>query len=124
MISADRDALLCDLAETYGIFDFRALPVPALATLCVGLREDSRIKMRLSGAKASRSETLLAAAVDRLSMLWWAKTEDGAKNVNRPRSLLAVITGEPEKEDSGVVSFDTADAFESAWHKITGVNHG
>lgn len=123
MISADRDALVCDLAETYGIFDFRALPVSLLATLAVGLRDDSRIKMRLAGAKVPRSELILAAIVDRLSMLLWAQTEDGRKGVNRPRSVFVAIQGD-EKKDGPMESFDSADDFESAWTKITGVSHG
>lgn len=123
MISTDRDALICDLAETYGIFDFRALPVSLLATLAVGLRDNSRIKMRMSGARVSRTEMMLAASLDRLSMLWWAQTEDGRNNVNRPASILALITGE-KKTESDVETFDTADDFESAWEQITGVSHG
>ena len=123
MISADRDALVCDLAETYGIFDFRALPVSLLATLAVGLRDDSRIKMRLTGAKATKCELLLAAAVDRLSMLLWAQTEDGRNGVNRPRSVFSVIQG-TETKDSPVEAFETADAFETEWTRITGVSHG
>lgn len=122
MISEDRYALVCDLAETYGIFDYRALPVKLLATLAVGLRDDSRIKMRLSGAKATRSELLMAAMVDRLSMLLWAQTEDGRNGTNRPQSILASIQGE-DKKDSPVEAFDTADAFESEWARITGVSH-
>lgn len=123
MISADRDALVCDLAETYGIFDYRALPVSLLATLAVGLRDDSRIKMRLAVAKASRSELLLAAAVDRLSLLFWAQTEDGRNGINRPKSILAAIQGE-DKKDGPVEAFETADDFEAEWTRITGVSHG
>lgn len=123
MISEDRDALLCDLAETYGIFDFRALPVSTLATLAVGLRDDSRIKMKMHGTNVSRIETLLAAAVDRLSMLWWAKTEDGHHNTNRPKSMLSILIGEPQKQESDVEAFDSGDEFDSAWKRITGVKH-
>ena len=50
MIATDENALLCDLAETYGIFDFNALPVETLAALSFGLRENSRIKRKMSGA--------------------------------------------------------------------------
>lgn len=100
MISADRDALLCDMAETYGIYDLRALPVSTLATLAVGLRDDSRIKMHMHGAKISRIETLLAAAVDRLSMLWWAKTEDARSNANRPKSMPIADLLVPPQRDS------------------------
>ena len=123
MVSVDRDALLCDFAETYGIYDFRALPVSTLATLAVGLRDDSRIKMHMHGAKISRIETLLAAAVDRLSMLWWAKTEDGRNNANRPKSMLSILLDEPDKQENNVEAFDSGDEFESAWERITGVKH-
>lgn len=123
MMSADRDALICDFAETYGIFDIRALPVSTLATLAAGLRDDSRIKMRLSGAKVNRSEMLLAAAVDRLSLLVWMQTEDGRKNVNRPKSVLSAIFGDGNQE-SNVTAFESAEDFEAEWRRITGVSHG
>lgn len=123
MISADRDALICDFAETYGIYDFRALPLSLVATLAAGLRDDSRIKMRLSGTKASKTEILLAAAVDRLSMLLWAQTEDGRNNVNRPKSILAIITGD-ENDEKSISSFESAADFEKKWEEITGVKHG
>ena len=123
MLDTDRTALTCDLAETYGIYDYRALPASTLATLAVGLRDDSRIKMKMHGTNISRIETLLAAAVDRLSMLWWAKTEDGHHNTNRPKSMLSILIGEPPKEESNVEAFESGDEFESAWERITGVKH-
>lgn len=122
-MAADADALLCDLAETYGIFDYRALPVQTLATLAAGLRDDSRIKMRLSGVKVAKNEMLLAAAVDRLSLLVWMQTEDGRQNRNRPKSIFAVLCGE-EKQNSDVTAFDSAEDFETEWQRITGCSHG
>lgn len=122
MLSEDKDALICDLAETYGIYDYRALPASRLATLAVGLREDSRIKMRLMGAKASKTDLLLAAMVDRLSMLLWMKSEDGKNGTNRPPSILSVILG-TEQEDKAVEAFESDQDFEAAWTQITGVAH-
>ena len=124
MLSANRDALVCDLAETYGIFNYRALPASLLATLAVGLREDSRIKMHLSGEKISRRELLLAAALDRLSFLAWAITEDGANGRNRPRSILKTLLGKEMANKGNVEAFDSAEDFEAAWTKLTGVEHG
>ena len=123
MISANRDALLCDFAETYGIHDFGGLPVFTLATLAVGLRDNSRIKMHLSGEMISRTDTLLAAAVDRLSLLIWAKTEDGQNNVNRPKSMLSILLGNTEENQNGVTAYETGAEFENAWEEITGVSH-
>jgi len=124
MITANEDALVCDLAETYGIFDYRALPAVLLATLAVGLRENSRIKLHLSGAKAPQDTLLLAAALDKLSFLAWAQTEDARKGRNRPRSMLAVLLDAPEEDDSPVVTFAAPDDFERAWAALTGEEHG
>lgn len=123
MIAADEDALVCDFAETYGIFDYRALPVNLLATLAVGLRDDSRIKMRISGIRVPQNTLLLAAAVDRLAFLAWAKTEDAQKGSNCPGSILAAILGETEGK-STVLTYEAAEDFEIAWQEITGVKHG
>lgn len=123
MLATDRDALICDLAETYGIFDFRALPVSLLATLSVGLRENSRIKMRMSGEKPIRNEILLAAIADRLSLLVWFMTEDGQNGVNRPESLVEMLLG-GTLENSDIETFDSADAFEEEWRRRTEAPHG
>lgn len=122
MIATDRDALICDLAETYGIFDIEALPATLLATLAVGLRENSRIKMRLSGEKIQRSELLLAAAVDRLSLLTWFMSEDGQNGVNRPASIVDILLGETQ-QGNDLETFDSAEAFEEEWRRRTGVSH-
>lgn len=123
MLSADREALLCDLAETYRIYDLRAVPVPTLAMLAAGLRDNSRIKTSLSGGRPPRSELLLAAAVDRLSLLVWGMSEDAKRGTNRPKSLVAALLGE-EDNSGNVTAFDTAEDFEAAWAKATGVTHG
>lgn len=123
MLSADRDALICDLAEVYGIFNYRALPVALLATLSVGLREDARIKQKLSGTKLTKLEALAAAAVDRLSLLVWFNSEDGRKGENRPASILSALMGD-EPEEKPVEGFETAEEFEAEWTRRTGVSHG
>ena len=114
----DRDAVICDLAETYGIFDFRSMPARLVATLAAGLRDDSRIKMKLAGARAAQADVLLAAAVDRLSILVWQKTKDGQRGRNRPKMIAPKLAGkEREKE---VVSFSTPGEFEAAMKRIRG----
>ena len=51
MIQTDEDALICDLAETYGIFDYRQLPADQVAVFAFGLRDDSRIKLAMTNSK-------------------------------------------------------------------------
>lgn len=116
MIATDENALICDLAETYNIYDYRSLPLRKVATFSVGLRDNSRIKMKMNGLKIPLNEILLAAAVDRLSLLLWTKTEDGMRNINRPKSILDELLGNDEKETEG---FDTPEDFITAWNKIT-----
>lgn len=121
MISASEEDLICDLAETYGIYDYRALPVPLLATLAVGLRDDSRTKMRMLGVKANKTDLLLAAAVDRLSILVWQNTENGRKGINLPKFVFDSLVDAPEKEGA-IQTFNTPDDFEAEWTRITGVS--
>lgn len=116
MIAADEGALECDLAETYGILEHRSLGARKLATLAAGLRENSRIKSKLSGQAFPHDTLLLASAVDMLSLLWWAQTEDGQHGQNRPASVLRLFTGEaktPAADD--ILCFDSATAFEAAF---------
>lgn len=68
-MALDKDALICDLAETYHILDYRALPVPLLATLCSGLRDDSRIKMRLAGINEISNEVILINIADTIKLI-------------------------------------------------------
>ena len=124
MICADREALACDLAETYGIFDLRALPVSTLATLAVGLREDSRIKRKLLGNQITITEMLLAAVFDKLSILAWLWSKDGQTGDNRPESLLSAILGEKTESSGAAQAFETGEEFEAEWRSITGVGHG
>ena len=110
MIATDGDALTCDFAETYHVFDFKALPVQTAAVLACGLRDNSRIKMKLSNQRVSTEMMLQASAVDALNLLVWTKTRDAEKGRNRPKSLFELFTGanEPEFE-----AFDSAADFEA-----------
>ena len=77
MIDADEDALICDLAETYQVYDYKQLPLTTVAVFAYGLKDDSRIKQSLSDQVAPVDRLLLAGIVDRLSMLLWIQSKDG-----------------------------------------------
>lgn len=91
MIHTDKSALICDLAETYGIYDYGLLPASKVAILSCGLRENSRIKMKINGTMVPDDILLLAHAVDRLSILIWQNTKDGAKGRNKPYSIAEAM---------------------------------
>lgn len=122
MLAADREALICDFAETYGIYDLQALPVSLSATLAAGLRESSRIKMKMSGTKVPKCELLLAAIVDRLSVLLWFQTKNAQNGYNRPRSIVEVLIGDSNINDK-IQTFQTAKEYEEEWRNRTGVSH-
>ena len=104
MVHADEDALICDFAETYHIFDWRALPVRLAATLAAGLPETSRIRMKMA---------------DRLSLLVWMQTKDGQKNRHRPQSVAEMLTGKEKR--STVQAFNSEEEF---WAAIRAADEG
>lgn len=112
MVEVDSDALYCDFVETYHIFDYEALPSGVAARLASGLRDDSRIKMKLSGTNITLKESLLAGILDALNILVWQNTENGQKNRNKPQSVFKRLT---EKPDNEVVGYSTPEEFEKAW---------
>lgn len=114
MLHEDETAVICDLAETYHVLDYRALPLKTVAALASGLRENSRIRMKLSGMKVSTDTMLAAATVDRLSMLIWAKTKDGEIGRNRPESILDKLTAEDTRSDEEYKAFDSPEEFMQA----------
>jgi hypothetical protein len=111
MIKLDEEALICDLAETYQIYDYRKLPLTKVAIFASGLRNDSRIKMKASGQLVPLDTLLLAGISDRLSTLVWFKTEDGQKGKNRPTMLVEYLTGKADNDREEVV-FNSGKDFE------------
>lgn len=104
------------MAETYHIFDLKALSVSTLATLFFGLRQNSRVKEAISGLP-DLDTMLKASMVDALQFIAWTKTADAEHNRNRPKSILAVIQGKEQKNQK-VTSFESGEAFEKARAKI------
>lgn len=109
--------LTCDMAETYGVLDYRGLPVETLAALCAGLRDDSRTKMKFSGATARPEILLLAAIADRLGAILYGFSQDAKNGTNKPVSLVALFTGESAAEGQ-VQGFDTEEELEAALHSF------
>lgn len=118
MISIDENALICDLAETYGIFDYRELPVAKLAILASGLRDGSRIKMKIRNENTDFTNILLAVIADRLGILAWMQSEDGAKNRNKPKSIVDALYG--QKKEGNERIFESGEAFKKEWERLTG----
>lgn len=117
MIGKYEEALICDLAETYHIYDYRQLPPSRVAVFSIGLRDDSRIKMKLNDQKVSMETSLLAGIVDRLSLLVWAQTKEGQKGVKRPAMILDSLVSK-ENKGSDVIVFKSGKDFEKMRNEI------
>lgn len=115
MISIDEDALVCDLAETYQIYDYKQLPLNQVAVFAYGLRDDSRIKQIMSNQIVPLETTLLASIVDRLSLSLWLQTKDGQKGVNRPASIAdqLIKRDKSENDEKDYLVFESGEDFEN-----------
>lgn len=103
-----KDELICDLLETYHIFDYHGVPVKLLCTLCSGLGPDSRIGMKLSGRKAPMNTILLAMIYDYFA---------GADK-DHVRILPNFL--EEEEDEENVRTFMTGAEYEEARRKALG----
>lgn len=115
MIALDEDALICDLAETYQIYDYKQLPLNEVAVFAYGLRDNSRIKQMMSDQIVPLETTLLASIVDRLSLSLWLQTKDGQKGVNRPASIADQLIKRDKSENDGkdYLVFESGEDFEN-----------
>ena len=120
MLAMDRDALACDLWETYHVEDMEALPVKTLAVLSCGLRDDSRIKMLMPGKTVNEDKIFLAGIFDVLTQIRWMLS--GASG-DAPKSLVSTLLGiENDDSSTDVLSFETPEEWEAARQQIIGEN--
>lgn len=110
------DEMICDLAETYHVLNYKEYPPLLVGTLVFGLKDNSRVKLFLSDQKQPLDRILFARMVDELSFLSWANTKDGQKNRNRPKSVLQTLLGIEKKEE--YATFDTYEEFQQMWNAI------
>ena len=119
MLATDEEALICDLAETYQIFDYKRLPPLVVAVFSLGLGENSRIKMAINNQQVPINTLILASIFDKINLLVWAKTKDAQHGNKQPKSLAAMMTGQaltPKKQ----LSFSSGEEFERARNKLLG----
>ena len=119
MVEKDEDALICDFAQYYNIYDYTKLQPSMAAVLAYGLPDESRIKRILRDEPVATNTLLLAAALDELRFLSWAQTEDGQQGKNKPKSVYVEITKKkstdtPQENKQGLTAYSSADDFMKA----------
>lgn len=107
MISTDRDAFICDMAETYHVLDINELPVPLLATLASGLREDSRIRSRLNGMQVLPVIPILAHIADSITMLIGCFAGEKPKG----QMLTDLLYGKTADDKKEYMTFESGEEF-------------
>ena len=109
------DEFICDMAETYHIFNWRELPLKTAAVLASGLSQDSRSFRKVHDQKLRSEEYTLLAILDELRILRWIHTTDAQHGRNRPESMLMNLL---EPKQNKTVGFRTAEEFEATRNKI------
>lgn len=117
MICVDEEALICDLAETYHIYDYRQLSPKTVAVFSVGLNEQSRIKLKLAGLNVPINTLLLAQIVDSINTLVWMNSSDCRNKAKRPKSIAEALQNIDKKEDKPM-AFDSGDVFMKYRHEL------
>ncbi len=112
MITIDEQALICDLAEVYGIFNYKEYPVRLIGTLAWGLRDNSRIKLKICNQKVSNDTLLLAHIADRVGVLSTMYSE------KKFPSFVDIFCQFEEDEEKTVTGYQTSEDFENAMNKI------
>lgn len=115
MIITDEDALICDMAETYQIYDIYSMPADLIATLAFGLRDNSRIKTILLNMTMPLEDYLMAAIFDCVNWLCWTHTKDAEHGNKQPQRIVDILTHKEEQQtESDFLVFDSGKAFEEA----------
>ena len=116
LVSRCEDELICDMAETYHVLNWRELPLKTAAILASGLHQESRSMRKLTGQKLSSLEYIQLAILDELRLLVYSRTEDAKTGKNKPKSLLMKMLRQEEQPKT--LSFRTPEEFEARMQKI------
>ncbi len=112
----DEASLICDLAETYGIYEYQRVSLRTLGILCAGLRDDARIVQKMGGFKVDAKSIMLARILDGVNILLWSRSKHPTEQ-NRPSSV-ADLFFKDENSEQDVVIFDSIDDFENTRNQL------
>lgn len=111
MIGHYEDDLVCDMAQYYGIHDYRSYGVKHIAVLTSGLPDDARVIKSLTGIQYSIDTRMTALLIDLVQSYTWARF---GKKGSQPISLYKAMSN-TRRDDGG---FETVEDFEAARQAI------
>lgn len=104
------DDLICDLAQTYGVHDWRTIPPANAAAMALGLPDDSRVKLKLSGQSFGFEQRLMMLIYDRLNWLKWSRTKACQNGAEPPLPLeIEIMQAAERAEEQQLMGFDDPD---------------
>lgn len=116
-IHNDENALICDYAEYYHVYDFRRLPARYAAILASGLRAESRSVMAMSSQTIRPNTQLLINLVDELQIVMYQqRAVAGSKHNPKPTLIMDKIKEQQTKKKNE--AFDTPEEFWKARERI------
>ena len=116
-LRAYKKEIICDLSQYYGIYDYHSFRPSYIFILVDGLQDNSRFKLKLNNMKTTTDTMLSAIACDYLARLWWAKTEDAEKGINKPISILSQLL-EDNADKNEKDGFDSVEEFNTARNQL------
>ena len=90
------------------MFNYKELSPSLVATLAIGLPNDSRVKMKLSGQKITLEQSLLALLLDDFNFLLWSRQK---RKGPRPKSIYKDLT-EAKKPKDELMKFSSEEEFD------------
>lgn len=114
LLARHKNAFICDLAETYQIYDWRQIPIRTLGILAAGLRYNSRVVLEESGEDYPLDTLILASIADTTRYLLYSL---GAKKGDPlPPSIVESLRNEPDEKEEQ--TYLTGDDFNAAREAI------
>lgn len=111
------DALTCDFAQYYHLYDLEAIPLTQGAILACGLPPESRTMRKLTNTQYTAEQAVLMGILDSIRSFEYAYVcSHSKKKPQKPRSVFDVASG--TEEVSELTAFDSAEDFEVARQKI------
>ena len=101
--------------QYYGIKDYTSESPFFIATLTLGLPIGSRVMTKLSGQDYPIEFYIQAMICDRLTDIWWSKTDMKGQ---KPKLLCEILASKDKKNDKYEV-FASGDDFKAEWERLS-----
>lgn len=119
-----KDALICDFAQYYHIYDLYSMDVQTAAILACGLPPESRTMRQISDQKYDVDTLLRMRILDTLRYIEYAYLSTHSKRKpQKPESIFRLMTN--QKDDKDIKAFQSTQEFEAERERILkDINHG